>query len=99
MRRGAAELVSTILCMAIWLRSREMFISKSSSTVTVRITRPYWTLPRRETRVVAAMARQHRTILRALIAQDWTRARRELTRHIRAQRPIVRELLQRIGTG
>jgi DNA-binding GntR family transcriptional regulator len=52
-----------------------------------------------ETRVVAAMARQHRTILRALIAQDWTRARRELTRHIRAQRPIVRELLQRIGTG
>ena len=52
-----------------------------------------------ETRVVAAMARQHRTILRALIAQDWTRARRELARHIRAQRPIVRELLQRIGTG
>jgi DNA-binding GntR family transcriptional regulator len=50
-----------------------------------------------ETRVNAAMARQHRHILRALIAQDWARARRELTRHIRAQRPIVRKLLQRIG--
>jgi DNA-binding GntR family transcriptional regulator len=49
-----------------------------------------------ETCVVASMARQHRKILRALIAQDWTRARRELTRHIRAQRPVVRELLQRI---
>jgi DNA-binding GntR family transcriptional regulator len=50
-----------------------------------------------ETCVVAAMARQHRKILRALIAQDWARSRRELTRHIRAQRPIVRALLQRIG--
>ena len=50
-----------------------------------------------ETRVVAAMARQHRKILRALIARDWTRARSELTRHIRAQRPIVRELVQRMG--
>jgi DNA-binding GntR family transcriptional regulator len=50
-----------------------------------------------ETHVVAAMARQHRKILRALIAQDWPCARRELTRHIRAQRPIVRDLLQRIG--
>jgi DNA-binding GntR family transcriptional regulator len=49
-----------------------------------------------ETHVVAAMARQHRTILRALIAKDWTRARRALALHIRAQRPIVRDLLQRI---
>jgi DNA-binding GntR family transcriptional regulator len=50
-----------------------------------------------ETHVVAAMARQHRMILRALLAKDWARARRELTRHIRAQRPIVGDLLQRIG--
>ena len=50
-----------------------------------------------ETHVVAAMARQHRKILRALLARNWPRARRELTRHIRAERPIVRDLLQRIG--
>ena len=37
-----------------------------------------------ETRVVAAMARQHRKILRALLTRNWPRARRELTRHIRA---------------
>jgi DNA-binding GntR family transcriptional regulator len=49
-----------------------------------------------QTHVVAAMARQHRQILHALLAKDWTRARRELTRHIRAQRPIVRDLLQRV---
>jgi DNA-binding GntR family transcriptional regulator len=50
-----------------------------------------------ETHVVADMARQHRKILRALLAKDWPRARRELARHIRAQRPIVGDLLQRIG--
>jgi DNA-binding GntR family transcriptional regulator len=50
-----------------------------------------------ETHVVAAMARHHRQILRALIANDWPRARRELTRHIRAQRPIVRDLLRSLG--
>ena len=50
-----------------------------------------------ETQVVAAMARQHRRILRSLLARDWPRARRELTRHIRAQRPIVGGLWQRIG--
>jgi DNA-binding GntR family transcriptional regulator len=50
-----------------------------------------------ETHVVAAMARQHRKILRALLAQDWPQARRELARHIRAQRPIVGDLLKRIG--
>jgi DNA-binding GntR family transcriptional regulator len=50
-----------------------------------------------ETQVVAAMARQHRKILRALLARDWARARRDLTQHIRAQRPIVGGLLQRIG--
>jgi DNA-binding GntR family transcriptional regulator len=50
-----------------------------------------------EAQVVAAMARQHRKILRALLAKDWPLARQELTRHIRAQRPIVAGLLQRIG--
>lgn len=50
-----------------------------------------------EARVVKQMARQHRKILRALIAQDWPRARRELAHHIRAQRPIVETLMRRIG--
>jgi DNA-binding GntR family transcriptional regulator len=49
-----------------------------------------------ETHLVATMARQHRAILRALIARDWPRARRELARHIRAQRPIMRRLMDRI---
>jgi DNA-binding GntR family transcriptional regulator len=51
-----------------------------------------------ETRVVAAMARQHRAILKALIARDWPRARRTLTSHIRAQEPIVLELINSLGT-
>ena len=50
-----------------------------------------------ETHVVEEMARQHRAILRALIARDWPRARRALARHIRAQRPVVEELLRRLG--
>ncbi len=50
-----------------------------------------------ETHVVSEMAGQHRVILRALIDRDWPRARRELSRHIRAQRPIVKELMCRIG--
>ncbi len=50
-----------------------------------------------ETSVVAEMARQHREILQALIARDWPRARRMLARHIRSQKPIVEELLHRIG--
>jgi DNA-binding GntR family transcriptional regulator len=50
-----------------------------------------------ETHVVASMARQHRQILRALLAKDWAKARRELTWHIRAQRPIIRDLLRSLG--
>ncbi len=46
--------------------------------------------------VVAEMARQHRAILRALLAQDWPRARRRLRHHIRAQRPIIELLLARL---
>ena len=50
-----------------------------------------------ETHVVAEMARQHREILQALIDKDWPRARRTLAAHIRAQQPIVEDLLLRIG--
>ena len=46
-----------------------------------------------ETHVVAEMAAQHRTILDALIAQQWARAREALAQHIRAQRPILTRLL------
>jgi len=46
------------------------------------------------TRVVKAMAGQHREILRALIDKDWRKARRALAHHIRAQAPIVRRLLK-----
>jgi DNA-binding GntR family transcriptional regulator len=48
-------------------------------------------------RVVRAMAAQHRAILQALIDQDWPRARKLLAHHIRAQQPIVEELLQQLG--
>ncbi len=50
-----------------------------------------------ETCLVSEMAEQHRVILEALIARDWPRARAALSRHIRAQRPIVKALLRRIG--
>lgn len=48
-----------------------------------------------EANVVRVMARQHRAILRALLAQDWRTARKALAQHIRAQRPIVKRLLGR----
>jgi DNA-binding GntR family transcriptional regulator len=50
-----------------------------------------------KTHVVVEMARQHRQILTALLAKNWLEARRALTLHIRAQRPIVRELLRQLG--
>lgn len=49
-----------------------------------------------EANVVRSMARQHRDILRALLAQDWKAARQALARHIRAQRPIVQRLLRKL---
>jgi DNA-binding GntR family transcriptional regulator len=52
-----------------------------------------------ETHVVAEMASQHREVLRALLEGDWAAARRALARHIRAQEPIVMELLKRIGSS
>ena len=51
-----------------------------------------------EARVVAAMARQHRALLRALIAGDWPLARLTLKSHIRAQLPIVRAVMRRLAT-
>ena len=50
-----------------------------------------------EARVTAAMARQHRKILRALISSDWPKARKYLAHHIRSQRPVLRRLLRLIG--
>lgn len=49
-----------------------------------------------ETQVTRAMVRQRRAILRALIARDWSLARLELTRHIRAQLPILRRFLNQV---
>jgi len=47
------------------------------------------------TAVVARMARQHRNILRALIARDWTQARRALSERIRSQQEVVGSLMNR----
>jgi len=44
---------------------------------------------------VARMARQHRNILRALIARDWTQARKALSEHIRSQQEVVGSLMNR----
>lgn len=52
-----------------------------------------------ETHVMDAMARQHQHILDALLAQDWETARQGLSEHIRAQYPIVQQLLTRLSTG
>jgi DNA-binding GntR family transcriptional regulator len=46
-----------------------------------------------EAHVVAEMAAQHRDILEALIGQHWVRAREALALHIRAQRPVLTQLL------
>ena len=50
-------------------------------------------------KVVAEMARQHRTILRALLEKDWPRARRALSHHIRSQQPIIEKLLAQLKAG
>ena len=50
-----------------------------------------------EARVAAAMAKQHREILRALIDEDWRRAREALSSHIREQLPIVRAVMTRLA--
>jgi DNA-binding GntR family transcriptional regulator len=50
-----------------------------------------------ETHVVSAMAKQHRAILKAMIDRDWEKAREALLKHIREQRPIVKDLMRRLG--
>jgi DNA-binding GntR family transcriptional regulator len=43
--------------------------------------------------VVTEMAAQHRDILEALMGRQWARAREALALHIRAQRPVLAQLL------
>ncbi|MEM1061898.1 MAG: GntR family transcriptional regulator [Planctomycetota bacterium] len=50
-----------------------------------------------ETKAVAEMARQHCEILRALLAEQWGRADRALRTHIRAQKPIVKSLVEKLA--
>ena len=46
------------------------------------------------------MAQQHREILAALLDQDWSRAKKTLAHHIRAQKPVVQQLLKAVrGTS
>lgn len=52
-----------------------------------------------EAHVMNEMASQHREILTALLANDWTRAREALAEHIRAQHPVVKRLMERIAEG
>ena len=47
--------------------------------------------------VVRQRAAEHRAILRALLDRDWSRARRELSQHIRVQRPNVNRMFQEIA--
>jgi len=46
-----------------------------------------------------AMAQQHRQILTALLEQDWPSARTALAEHIRAQRPVVQDLLRQVRSS
>lgn len=46
-----------------------------------------------EAHVLRDVAKQHRAILTALLAQDWRGAEQALTQHIRAQRTIVQQFM------
>ena len=52
-----------------------------------------------EADVVAKVASKHRQILEALIAKHWAQARQALSDHIRAQRPILKLLLDTTQSG
>jgi DNA-binding GntR family transcriptional regulator len=52
-----------------------------------------------EAHVVAQMAGQHCEILEALIAENWSEARKALVRHIRCQKPVVQQLMDQIQSG
>lgn len=47
--------------------------------------------------ITAGMARQHRRILEAMLEGRWKRARGELARHIQAQRPAMRRMMERLA--
>lgn len=47
--------------------------------------------------VAAEMARQHRRILQAMLAGRWSRAEKEMAAHIRAQRPAMRRMMERLA--
>jgi DNA-binding GntR family transcriptional regulator len=47
--------------------------------------------------VAAEMAGEHRRILEALLREDWSRARRLLSRHIRGQEPALRRMMTRLA--
>ncbi|MCX7017219.1 MAG: GntR family transcriptional regulator [Candidatus Sumerlaeota bacterium] len=48
-----------------------------------------------EASLVAEMAAQHRRILKALIQENWARARQALSKHIRTQGPVLMMALER----
>jgi DNA-binding GntR family transcriptional regulator len=52
-----------------------------------------------EAHVVAEMAAQHCEILEALIDERWSDARKSLVAHIRAQEPIVQQLLAQVKSA
>lgn len=47
--------------------------------------------------VTSEMARQHRKILEAMLSGRWPRAREEMAEHIRAQKPALRRLMDRLA--
>lgn len=47
--------------------------------------------------VTSEMARQHREILEAMLRGRWPRARAEMAEHIRAQRPAMRRMMDRLA--
>ena len=52
-----------------------------------------------ESQRIREMADQHREILVALLADDWTGAKAALAHHIRSQRPVVKRLMERLVEG
>ncbi len=47
--------------------------------------------------VTSEMARQHQEIIESMLAGRWERACREMARHIRAQRPAMRRMMDRLA--
>ncbi|HEX7901834.1 MAG TPA: GntR family transcriptional regulator [Planctomycetota bacterium] len=47
--------------------------------------------------VTSEMAKQHRKIVESMLAGRWPRAREEMAEHIRAQRPAMRRMMDRLA--